>query len=147
MPTAATKCNVYSFLAHITNPNCYDCISRYPGRVNNRTILTPGGEEAAVAGTPASLASSGHVVVRTNSRRQSSTTLTIAGHTITPNPTSLEIAGTAVKAGEPAVTVSGTSISMGVSGDLTVEGSASTTSPPALVFTVGPQRSVNGRWC
>ena len=60
--------------------------------------------------------------------------------TITPNPISFEIVGTAVKAGEPAVTVSGTSISMGVSDDLIIVGSASTTSPPAAVFTVSAQR-------
>lgn len=104
------------------------------------TVLTPGGEEATVAGTPVSLASSGHLVVGTGSLPQSSAILTIAGHTITPNPTSFEIAGTAVKAGGPAVTVAGTSISMGVSGDLVVGGSAGTTSPPAAVFTVGAQR-------
>ena len=104
------------------------------------TVLTPGGEEATVAGTPVSLAPSGHLIVGTGSLHQSSAILTIAGHTITPNPTSFEIAGTAVKAGGSAVTVAGTSISMGVSGDLVVGGSAGTTSPPAAVFTVGAQR-------
>ena len=105
-----------------------------------RTVLTPGGEEATVAGTPVSLASSGYLVVGTGFLHQSSAILTIAGHTITSNPTSFEIADTAVKAGGPAVTSAGTSISMRVSGDLIIGGNAKTTSPPAAVFTVGAQR-------
>ena len=104
------------------------------------TVLTPGGKDVTVAGTPVSLGPSGHLVIGTSSVHKSPMILTIAGHTITPNPTSFEIAGTAVKAGAPAVTVSGTNISLGVSGDLIIGGSASTTSPPAAVFTVGAQR-------
>lgn len=80
------------------------------------TVLTPAGEEAAVAGIPVSLASSNHLVVGTSSLgRQSLTIFTMAGHTTPPTAISLEIATTSVKAGEPAVTVSGTIISMGVS--------------------------------
>ena len=109
------------------------------------TVLTPGGAEATIAGTPVSLASSGNLVIGTGSPHQSSTILTIAGHTVTANPTSFEIAGTPVKAGAPAVTVSGTGISMGLSGDLVIGGSAKTLSPPATVFTVGAQKfTANG---
>ena len=104
------------------------------------TILTPGGAEATISGTPVSLASSGNLVVGTGPSHPSSTIITIAGHTITANPTSFQAAGTPVIAGAPAVTVSGTSISMGLSGDLVIGGSTSTASPPAAVFTVGAQR-------
>ena len=104
------------------------------------TVLTPGGAEATIAGTPVSLAPSGNLVVGTGSPHQSLTILTIAGHTVTANPTSFEIAGTPVKAGQPAVTVSGTGISMGLSGDLVIGGSAKTLSPPAAVFTVEAQQ-------
>ena len=104
------------------------------------TVLTPGGAEASIAGTPVSLAPSGNLVVGTNPSQQSSTVLTIAGHTVTANPTSFQIAGTPVKAGGLAVTVSGTAISMDLSGNLVVGGGASITSPPATVFTVGAQR-------
>ena len=109
------------------------------------TVLTPGGAEATIAGTPVSLAPSGNLVVGTGPSHQSITVLTIAGHTITANPTSFQIAGTPVKAGEPAVIVSGTAVSIGLSGDLVIGGSASTTSSLATIFTVGAQRStVNG---
>lgn len=109
------------------------------------TVLTPGGAEATIAGTPVSLAPSGNLVVGTGSPHQSPTILTIAGHTVTANPTSFEIAGTPVVAGEPAVTVSGTGISMGLSGDLVIGGSTKTPSPPAAVFTVGAQQfTANG---
>lgn len=109
------------------------------------TVLTPGGAEATIAGTPVSLAPSGNLVVGTGSPHQSLTILTIAGHIVTANPTSFEIAGTPVKAGEPAVTVSGTGISMGLSGDLVIGGSTTTPSPPAAVFTVGAQHfTANG---
>ena len=94
------------------------------------TVLTPGGAEATISGMPVSLASSGNLVVGTGPSHQSSTIITIVGHTITANPTSFLIAGTPVKAGAPAVTVSGTSIGRGIS----------TASPPAAVFTVGAQR-------
>ena len=109
------------------------------------TVLTPGGAEATIAGTPVSLAPSGDLVVGTGSPHQNPTVLTIAGHTVTANPTSFEIAGTPVKAGEPAVTVLGTGISLGLSGDLVIGGSAKTLSPPAAIFTVGAQRfTANG---
>ena len=107
------------------------------------TVLTPGGAEATIAGTPVSLAPSGNLVVGTGPPHQVPSILTIAGHTITANPTSFDIAGTPIKAGAPAVTVSGTAISMGASGDLVIGAGASTTSPPAAaaaVFTVGAQR-------
>ncbi len=104
------------------------------------TLLTPGGAAATVAGTPVSLASSGNLVVGTAPSYQGSTVLTIAGHTVTANPTSFQIAGTPIKAGERAVTISGTPIRIGSSGDLIIGGSASTTPPPAAVYTVGAQK-------
>ena len=104
------------------------------------TVLTPGGAEVTIAGTPVSLAPSGNLVVGTGPPLPSSTVLTIAGHIITANPTSFQIAGTPIKAGDPAVTISGTAISIGSSGDLVVGGVASTTFPPAAVFTVGGQQ-------
>ena len=104
------------------------------------TILTPGGADATIAGTPVSLAPSGNLIVGTGPPHPSSTVLTIAGHTITANPTSFQIAGTLVKAGAPAVTVSGTPISIGLSGDLVIGGSITPSPPPAAIFTVGAQR-------
>lgn len=104
------------------------------------TILFPSGAEATIAGTPVSLALSGNLVVGTAPPGESSTVLTIAGHTITANPTSLQLAGTPVEAGGPAVTMSGTAISMGLSGTLVIGGRASVTSPPAMIFTVGAQQ-------
>lgn len=103
------------------------------------TVLSPGGAEVTIAGTPISLAPSGNLIVGTGPFHPSSTVLTIAGHTVTANPTSFQIAGTPVKAGGPAVTLSGTAISIGLSGDLVIGGSAGTISPLAAVFTIGTQ--------
>lgn len=95
---------------------------------------------ATIAGTPVCLAPSGRRIVGTGASRPSSTVLAIAGHTFTANPTSFQIAGIPVKGGEPAVTVSGTAVSIGLSGDLVIGGSVSTTSPLAVVCTIGTQQ-------
>lgn len=84
------------------------------------TVLTPGGAEVTIYGTPVSLASSGSLVVGSGPPDPSSTILMIAGHTITANPTSFDIAGTPVRAGEPAVSIFGSSISLGPGGDLMI---------------------------
>ena len=103
------------------------------------TVLTPGGAEATISGTPVSLAPSGNLVIGTGPPHPSSTILTIAGQIITANPTSFEIAGTPVVAGAPAVTVSGTPVGIGTAGDLVIGGTTSTPSPFAAVVTVGGQ--------
>ena len=64
--------------------------------------------------------------------------LTIAGHTMVPNPTGMIIDGSSVLPGGSAVTISGTAVSLGPSGILVV-GSSSFSLPPQSVFTVGPQ--------
>lgn len=63
-------------------------------------------------------------------------TLTIAGHTVVPNPTGLTIAGSSVLPGGSAVTLSGTPISLDPSGILLV-GSSSFSLPPQSIFTIG----------
>ena len=109
------------------------------------TVLTPGGPEATISGTPVSLAPSGNLVIGTGPPNPSSTILTIAGQTITANPTSFQIAGTPVVAGEPAVTVSGTPVSIGTAGDLVIGGTTGTPSAFPAVVTVGGQRlTANG---
>lgn len=76
------------------------------------TILTPGGPEAMIAGTPVSLASDANLIVG-SPPPPTSTILTIAGQAFTANPTSFNNGGSRVVAGQPGVIVSGTPVSLG----------------------------------
>lgn len=64
--------------------------------------------------------------------------LTIAGHTVVPNPTGMIVAGSSVLPGGSAVTISNTPISLDLSGILVV-GSSSFSLPPQSIFTIGTQ--------
>ena len=63
-------------------------------------------------------------------------TLTIAGHTVMPNPVGMVIAGSSVFPGGSAITISNTPISLDPAGVLLV-GSSSFSLPPRSKFTVG----------
>ena len=63
-------------------------------------------------------------------------TLTIAGHTVVPNPIGMVIAGSSVSPGGSAITISSTPISLDPAGVLSV-GSSSFSLPTRSIFTVG----------
>lgn len=65
-------------------------------------------------------------------------TLTIAGHTVVPNPAGMDVAGSSILPGGSAVTISNTPVSLDPSGILVV-GSSSFSLSPQSVFTIGNQ--------
>ena len=98
-------------------------------------VITPGGAEVDVEGTPVSLGPSGNLVVGNPASSSGRSILIIAGNTVTANPTSFNIAGTHVTAGGPGITFSGVAVSLGSSGDLVIEGSSKATAASPVVFT------------
>ena len=65
-------------------------------------------------------------------------TLTIAGHTVVPNPAGMDVAGSSIFPGGSAVTISNTPVFLDPSGILVV-GSSSFSLSPQSVFTIGNQ--------
>lgn len=64
--------------------------------------------------------------------------LTIAGHTVVPNPSGIVIDGSSLVPGGSALTLSNITSSLGSSGILVI-GSSTTTLTPQFVFTIGSQ--------
>lgn len=112
--------------------------------VGSDTTVRAGDPAVLIAGTSASLGSSGVLVLGSSTTTlaglpSSASIYTVGDETFTANPTQFSVAGTTLSAGGPGVVVSSTSISLNPSGSLIVGTSTIPlpTPTPAVVATDG----------